>query len=239
MIKKHKSTVLSLAWCVNNKFLVTGSADMKCRVFSAYLDNLDPAEDDGFGEVWPNQHQFGEILCEFDHAKAWVHAVAWSPGGFRLAFAGHGSTVHFVQILAGSQPSVQTITAKDLPYLDMQFLSDNSLVAAGYEFNTDLYTVTGGTDSEPVWTFKDKVDKGGNTAAKPAANTGAFAASKTMFGNMVDKGSSTSVVADAPTKHKNIIVNIQVVPSSTGVSNKFTTAGIDGRILQWELSGLK
>lgn len=161
-------------------------------------------------------------------------------GGFRLAFAGHGSTIHFVQILAGSQPAVQTISAKDLPYLDMQFLSDNAVVAAGYDFNIDLYTVTGGSDSDPVWSFKDKVDKlNAGGAAKPAASTGAFGASRAMFGNMVDKGSSTSTVTDALTKHKNIIVNIQVVPSSSGVSNKFTTAGIDGRVCQWEVQGIK
>jgi actin related protein 2/3 complex subunit 1A/1B len=234
MIKKHKSTVLSLAWCVNNKFLVTGSADMKCRVFSAYLDNLDPAEDDGFGEVWPNQHQFGEVLCEFDQARAWVHSVAWSPGGFRLAFAGHGSTVHFVQILAGSQPVVQSVSAKDLPYLDMQFLNDNCLVAAGFDFNIDQYSVTGGSDSEPVWSFKDKVDKANsaNSAAKPAAG-GAFGASRAMFGAMVDKGTSTTTVTDAATKHKNIIVNIQTIRDANFNAIKFTTAGIDGRILVW------
>lgn len=45
-------------------------------------------EDDGFGEVFPKQHKFGEVLAEFDQAKAWVHSVAWSPAGFRIAFAG-------------------------------------------------------------------------------------------------------------------------------------------------------
>jgi actin related protein 2/3 complex, subunit 1A/1B len=43
MIKKHKSTVLSLAWCCNNKFVVTGGCDYKCRIFSAYMAGIDPA----------------------------------------------------------------------------------------------------------------------------------------------------------------------------------------------------
>jgi actin related protein 2/3 complex, subunit 1A/1B len=38
-IKKHKSTILSLAWHPNSQFLATGSTDFKCRVFSAYISN--------------------------------------------------------------------------------------------------------------------------------------------------------------------------------------------------------
>lgn len=43
IIKKHKSTVTSLDWCPNNKFLITGSCDGKARVFSAFMDGLDAA----------------------------------------------------------------------------------------------------------------------------------------------------------------------------------------------------
>lgn len=143
MIKKHRSTVLSLDWCVNNKFIVTGSSDMRCRVFSAYMAGIDPAEDDGFGEVWPNQHEFGEVLAEFD-ARSWVHSVSWSPGGFRLAYSAHGSTLHFVQLLAGSEPVSQTILLNGLPYSDVKFVSDNALVASGFDMNVDVYEVSDG-----------------------------------------------------------------------------------------------
>lgn len=243
MIKKHKSTVLTLAWCVNNKFLVTGSADMKCRVFSAYMDGIDPAEDDGFGEVWSNQHQFGEVLCEFDQAKSWVHAVAWSPQGFRLAFAGHGSTMHFVQILAGSTPIVQTVYSKDLPVVDMQFLSDNTLVAAGFESNVDVYSVAGGTDAEPVWAFKEKVDKKGGGAGAAAAGgaapkAGGFGAVRGMFSETVNTG-QVGGSKEMITRHKNIIVNLQVFPVATGDVNKFSTASIDGRIIIWDVAAAK
>jgi len=244
MIKKHKSTVLSVAWCVNNKFLVTGSADMKCRIFSAYIDGLDPAEDDGFGEVFPKQHEFGEVLAEFDQAKAWVHAVAWAPGGFRLAFASHASTLHFVQLLAGSQPVVQSANCRDLPYLDCHFLSDSALVAAGWEANIDVWTVSGGTDAEPVWSFKDKVDKktaGAGAAAAPKVG-GAFAGARGMFEQSVNKGTAfgaQAAVSAASTKHKNAIVNIQLQQKpSGGLVTVFTTAGLDGRVLHWDVSSM-
>lgn len=241
MIKKHKSTVLSLAWCVNNKFIVTGSSDMKCRVFSAFLDNLDPAEDDGFGEVWPNQHEFGEVLVEFDQAKSWVHSVAWSPGAFRLAFGSHGSTMHFVQLLAGSKPIVQNVKCRDLPYLDLQFVNENAVVAAGFDFNIDLFTVKGGSETEPNWQFNQKVDKGGAEKAE-AKPTGAFGASRAMFANQVDKGiqggAGSAGVPEPNTKHKNIVTNIQLIADAQGNVKKISTAGIDGRVVVWDISTL-
>lgn len=243
MIKKHKSTVLSVAWCVNNKFLVTGSADMKCRIFSAYIDGLDPAEDDGFGEVFPKQHEFGEVLAEFDQAKSWVHSVAWAPGGFRLAFGSHGSTIHFVQLLAGSQPIVQNINCRDLPYLDIQFLSDNALVGAGFEANIDVFTVSGGSDAEPIWTFKEKVDKkqAGAAAAAPKFGGAAFGNARALFDKSDKEGhafGSTGTAVTVATKHKNAIVNIQLVPVTSGTVSHFTTAGIDGRVCFWNVASM-
>lgn len=255
MIKKHKSTVLSIAWCPNNKLIVTGSSDMKCRVFSAFMDGIDSAEPDGFDEVFSAKdekdgslliNKFGESLAEFD-AKAWVHAVAWSPAGFRLAYASHGSTLSFVQLLAGSNPIVQTLNCKDLPYLDVQFLSDNSVAAAGFEANIDIFSVTGGTDAEPQWSFKDKVDKKEKkaAAAAPAATSGGFGAARAMFQSTVNQGTQFGAAPTASaitTKHQNTIVNIFVAPSAdASLVTKFTTAGIDGRVLFWDVAsfGLK
>lgn len=74
-----------LAWHPNSQLLVTGSTDLKCRVFSAYVSDVDGAPDSG---PFPALAPFGEPLAEFDNANAWVNAVAWSPKGDRIAFAG-------------------------------------------------------------------------------------------------------------------------------------------------------
>lgn len=240
MIKKHKSTVLSLAWSPNNKFLVTGSADMKCRVFSAFMEGIDLKDDDGYGEVFgPQQHEFGECLAEFE-GKAWVHSVAWSPDGYRLAFATHASTIHFVQLLAGSAPHVQTIFCRDLPYLDLQFLSDNTLIAAGFEGNIDIYQVSGGNDAEPVWSFKEKVDKKQAAAAKQVSS--AFGAARGMFAASAQQGhqfGSEVKETTVSTKHKNSIINLHLASDpQKGTVTKFTSAGIDGRICYWDVAPL-
>jgi len=63
---------------------------------------------------------------------------------------GHNSTVNFVQILEDSQPSVQTVSHKHLPFVSIAFLSDNSLIAVGWDFNPALFTASG-DEADPVW----------------------------------------------------------------------------------------
>ncbi|GMF27439.1 unnamed protein product [Phytophthora lilii] len=83
--------------------------DLKCRVFSAHINDVDGPPDAGPFEALP---PFGEPLAEFDNASAWVNAVAWSPKGDRLAFAGQGSSVHIVHFGApGEYPTIQVRAA--------------------------------------------------------------------------------------------------------------------------------
>jgi actin related protein 2/3 complex subunit 1A/1B len=232
MIKKHKSTVLSLAWCPNNKFLITGSCDFKARVFSAYIKGVDPAEDDGFGEVWADQHKFGEILCEFEHSKAWVNSVAWSPNGFRLAFTGQGSTISFVQVLAGAQPIVQTLELDCLPFLDMSFINDDTVVAAGFSMNPTIFK-SSGDSADPKWDVADFLDKKSDatpTAEKKSSN---FDKTKGIFADSVTRGikmgSGDGKGVEILTKHKNYITCIQLN------GKVLTTSALDGRVLFWKV----
>lgn len=94
-----------MAWHPNSQLLVTGSTDLKCRIFSAHIAEVDVILDVG---PFPSIGPFGEILAEFDHANAWINSVVWSPAGDRVAFAGHGSSVHFVHFgVAGEPPTIQ------------------------------------------------------------------------------------------------------------------------------------
>jgi len=242
MIKKHKSTVLCLDWCVNNKFIVTGSTDFKCRVFSAYIDGIDSGEDDGFGAVWQKQHTFGEVLAEFDHAKAWVTSVTWSPSAFRISFSGHGSTIHFAQILAGQPAEVQSIELEGRPFLDSTFLSSNVVVAVGFDCNPVMFLASG-DDANPQWKRVEELDKP-EEEKKPgakagAAGPGAFASSRALFAASADKGSDFGKIEKKPeaiTKHKNSIMSVAKIGVVEGkVTSKISTAGIDGRLIAWDL----
>jgi len=240
MLKKHKSTVLSCAWCPNNKFLITGSSDNKCRIFSAYIKKLDSAEEDGFGALWPEQHHFGEVLAEFDQAKSWVHSVAWAPSGLRVAFAGHGANVSFVQLVVGAAPIVSTVQSPDLPFLAIDFLSDDSLVAAGYNCNPTLYTATGDA-ANPKWSLNTLLDKQGkgDEKAAPGRTTTAFAGARAMWAGATDRGHAAGAAAGTAkettllTRHQNTITSLW--KNAPGV---ITTAGVDGRVLYWDLAKL-
>jgi len=245
MVKnKLKSTVLAIDWCINNKFIVTGSADYKCRVYSAFIAGIDDKEDDGFGSVWPNQHKFGEVLAEFDHAKAWVNSVSWAPSGFRLAFAGHGSTISFVQLLAGSEPLVQTIDNDHLPYTDIEFASDNGLLAVGWDNNIATFAASG-SESEPKWEFKDWVDKEDKKAAAAPVKSG-FSAARNMFADAANKGITAGAPAKSAagktamvTKHQGTIMQLRFFRKEDGSAAPYiSTSALDGRIITWDLSKL-
>jgi hypothetical protein len=66
--------------------IVTGSCDMKCRVFSAFIPDLDKTPNSG---PFKDMASFGEPMAEFGNSKGWVEAVAWAPKGNRLAFTGN------------------------------------------------------------------------------------------------------------------------------------------------------
>lgn len=241
MIKKHKSTVTCLDWCPNNKFIVTGATDFKVRILSAFIEEIDPAEDDGFGAVFKKQHQFGEVLAEFDQAKAWINSVAWSPSGFRIAFAGHGSTMHFAQILAGAKPKVQTLYLKTLPQLSVAFLSDNVVVAGGFDCNPTTFNATGADDA-PEWALCEQLDKPKEEAKKDEGKkTGGFANARSFFAATVDEGRKAGDKKEAKrmTLHTNAIQSVGLPGAVEGkTATVISTAGIDGRFLIWNLNKL-
>lgn len=83
--KKFKSTVLCCAFHPRNgQLLATGSSDFKCRIYSTFDSSVDAAPDAG---VFAKPLEFGEVYCELS-ALGWVAALAWSPSGEKLCFAG-------------------------------------------------------------------------------------------------------------------------------------------------------
>jgi hypothetical protein len=161
-----------------------------------------PSEDEGFGSIWPKQHEFGEVLAEFDQARSWVNDISWSPSGFRLAFAGHGSSLTFVQILSDSPSLIQTINHKGLPFTQCKFLSDNTVCAVGHDQTPYIFQVLSlfsfsvfaslfyfrsllqaeGSEAEPRWSQLCTLDKEEKAEdKKPTATTSATSNARAMF----------------------------------------------------------
>lgn len=84
--KPIRSTVLSVDWHPNSVLLASGSADMKARVFSAFIKGVDKKPPP---TVWGDKLPFNTVCGEFQSSRGgWVHSVAFSPSGDVLAFAG-------------------------------------------------------------------------------------------------------------------------------------------------------
>jgi len=83
--KPIRSTVLEVEWHPNNVLLAAGSADMKARVFSAYIKEVDERPRPS---VWGSKLPFNTLCGEYaSPAGGWVHSVGFSPSGDLLAFA--------------------------------------------------------------------------------------------------------------------------------------------------------
>eukprot|EP00633_Aureoumbra_lagunensis_P001840 CAMPEP_0197293418 /NCGR_PEP_ID=MMETSP0890-20130614/28404_1 /TAXON_ID=44058 ORGANISM="Aureoumbra lagunensis, Strain CCMP1510" /NCGR_SAMPLE_ID=MMETSP0890 /ASSEMBLY_ACC=CAM_ASM_000533 /LENGTH=194 /DNA_ID=CAMNT_0042768141 /DNA_START=404 /DNA_END=985 /DNA_ORIENTATION=- len=151
MIKKHKSSVLSIDWHPNSQALATGSSDFKARIFSAYISNIDSAQLDDAAYGTPVA--FGEIYSEFT-SSGWIHCVAFSPSGNTLTFIGHDSSIHFATFSGSQQPIIQSIRYPYLPFLQVAFQNESTVIAAGHDMNPCLFTM-----SASSWQFQEFLDK--------------------------------------------------------------------------------
>ena len=181
MIKKHKSTVLSLAWHPCSQVLATGSSDFKARVFSAHVSVVDAAQDAGGFETPVG---FGEPYAEFA-CSGWVHAVAYSPSGSTLAFAGHDASIHFARFDGGGAPTVQTIRFPFLPLCQLLFTDEATLVGAGHDANPAVFSAGGG-------------GRGGNQTARCLQDAFSLCAARS---------------ARAPERASEILANFEVHPT--------------------------
>ncbi|KAG6973222.1 hypothetical protein JG687_00001011 [Phytophthora cactorum] len=266
IIKKHKSTVTDLDWHPNSQLLVTASTDLKCRVFSAHINDIDGPPDAGPFEALP---PFGEPLAEFDNASAWVNAVAWSPKGNCLAFAGQGSSIHIVHFGApGEYPTIQvlfvncgehfrsllhdrlilwfvvwnlmtqSIRFSHLPLMRIMFLSNSAIVGVGYDFNPLLFS----QDANNFWSFSEFVDKK-PTESAVKKNAGGFNAARSLFESKVTRGQSSDATQHDKNmlwmKHQSNITGIQpYAKSASGGVTEFSTSALDGRVVLWKLGSL-
>lgn len=236
MIKKHRSTVLSVDWHPNSQLIVTGGCDFKCRVFSGFISAAgdQPSEDTLFGDL---SDSFGELLAEFDASHGWINSVAWSPSGMKLAFAGHDSSLSFVHFQGDDeQPTVQTIRTRDLPFSKIMFCDEGQLVGVGHEMNPTEFLL----DNSGLWDLSRKLDqlKSGEKKAQSSSTNKGFAAARSMFGGRGKAaagkaGGRTQTKCD--TKHTACITDISSVSSPGEPVTRFATSGLDGQIFFWNI----
>jgi len=238
--KPIRSTVLSVDWHPNNVLLAAGSADMKARVFSAFIKDVDkrPA-----ATVWGEKLPFNTICGEYTSpAGGWVHAVGFSPSGDVLAFASHDSSI---SIVYPGGPTIFNIRISSLPFVSLTWTAEDSLVAAGHDCQPIVFS-----GSEAGWQAVGSLD---DTTAPKSSGASKFgapgvgrlnSAAFNTFRNADSRGQSspvsgqTSTGTELMTVHQNTITNVRPYQSHGGNVTKISTSGADGKLVIWNVSNV-
>ncbi|KAL1005388.1 hypothetical protein UPYG_G00058430 [Umbra pygmaea] len=223
--KPIRSTILSLDWHPNNVLLAAGSCDFKCRVFSAYIKEV---EEKPGPTPWGSKMPFGAVLAEFGGAGGggWVHSVSFSSSGSRLAWVSHDSTVTVVDSSKGSSPS--QLKTEFLPLLSVIFISENSLVAAGHDCCPMLFRCEDGGSL----TLVSKLDL-------PKASVTRNMSAMERFRNMDKRATTEDRNTALETLHQNSITQVSIYEGDKSDCRKFSTTGIDGAMTIWDLKSLE
>lgn len=256
--KPLRSTVLSIDWHPNNVLLAAGTADAKAYVFSAFIKGIDAKPEP---TVWGDRLPFGTICGEFKSPNGgWVHDVAFSPSGNALAFVSHDSSVNVVYPSGPGQPPAAFIAVRTetLPYLGVTFVNETQLIAAGHDCQPTVFA-----GDENGWAFSHSLDDPASAGSRLTPQpTGASARGPGRLNNEAfnlfraadSRGQSSAAptaksgsVPGAPqvnadghllTVHQNSITWIEPYEwAQSGDVARVTTAGKDGRLVIWPVTG--
>ncbi|KAM6299154.1 actin-related protein 2/3 complex subunit 1B [Aegotheles albertisi] len=222
--KPIRSTVLSLDWHSNNVLLAAGSCDFKCRIFSAYIKEV---EERPSPTPWGSKMPFGELMFESSSSCGWVHSICFSASGARVAWVSHDSTLCLAD--ANKKMAVASLCTETLPLLAVTFITENSLVAAGHDCYPMLFTYE---ESQGALAFGGKLD-----VPKQSSQRGLTA--RERFQNLDKKASSDTANAALDTLHKNSISQISVLVGGKANCSQFCTTGMDGGMSIWDVKSLE
>lgn len=126
--KQLRSTTLCLDWHPNNALLAAGGSDFKCRIFGAYIPDVDgPLSDTS---RWATSIKAADCIYEYStNSSGWVYSCGFSFDGNILAFVSHDSTIYMVDSSRNPQEVICQRTPF-LPFLSMKFISNTSIIVA-------------------------------------------------------------------------------------------------------------
>ncbi|KAL6039196.1 hypothetical protein STEG23_012220 [Scotinomys teguina] len=219
-----EKSLLCLDWHPNNVLLPAGSCDFKCRVFSAYIKEVDekPAS-----MPWGSKMPFGQLMSEFGGSGTggWVHGVSFSASGSRLAWVSHDSTVSVAD--ASKSVQVSTLKTEFLPLLSVSFVSENSVVAAGHDCCPMLFNY----DDHGYLTFVS-IDV-------PKQSIQCDMSAMECFCNMDKRGTTEDCNTALETLYQNSITQVSIYEVDKQDCGKICITGMDGAMTIWDFKTLE
>nr|KAG5710410.1 hypothetical protein BaRGS_022228 [Batillaria attramentaria] len=223
--KPIRSTVTCLDWHPNNVLIAAGSTDFKARVFSGYIKEIESKPSPC---AWGTKMMFATPMAEFSNGGGgWVHAISFSPSGDRIAWVGHDSSVSVAD--AANESRLVVIKDSFLPFLGITWVSENSMVAAGYDCNPMLFTYDAGKGS---LSLVSKLD----IPQEKAAGT---VSAMNRFRDLDKKASSGDNSTELKTQHQNTITQVSVFDGTKAQCKRISTSGVDGNLIIWDLNSLE
>ena len=260
--KRQGSSVTSLAWHPSGALLATGCADGHCRVLSAVVPKVDAPK-----ESVPRagrESKFGTVLIDAS-GGGWIHGVAWSPEGSRLAFASHDSTVTvLVGLDAWAEPDAlwagqgsARVKLRGRPARCLLFLAEDRLIAAGWE-PAPLLLTPGGSDSvagAEGWSVAlESLEDGSTPGSPPQSNASPrpgprgtpgrsqnsqFASAFAKFEQSAPKAKAVRA-KNAGGPHKGLVTCLRAARTDpNGAIESFSSSGMDGRLVLWETADVE
>ncbi|KAM4692291.1 LOW QUALITY PROTEIN: actin-related protein 2/3 complex subunit 1B-like [Rhinophrynus dorsalis] len=215
--KSIGSTILSLAWHPNNVLLAAGSSDFQCRIFSAYVKEI---EEKPSPTLWGTKIPFGELLYQKGEQGGWVHGVCFSPSGQYLAWVDHNSCVNVAD--STQEKMVTELRTKFLPFLSLLFVNESQIVAAGHDCTPYLFSYSG----------PGKLDCEGKMDTQKESSKSEMSAMD-LFRNLDKKGAQEREKAEVDTLHQNSISQLSAMDSDLSNVTMFSSTGMDGALVIW------
>jgi len=221
--KPIRSTVTCVDWHPDNMLIACGSTDFKARVFSAYIKEVDG--DKPAASSWGSKLVFANLLQEFSSVTGgWVHSIKFSFSGEKLALVAHDSTVCVVD--ASQAMKFTSVKTEFLPFLDVLWLNESSLVVSGFDCSPMLFNV----NAQQVISFVSKFD---DTNGKQQA--GKKFSAMDHFKAQDSKGTSVDVTDTLLNSiHQNSITWMARHSGGKDSCSKFSTSGTDGQLVLWD-----
>lgn len=226
-ISKHikkpiRSTILSVDWHPNSVLLAAGSTDGHARVFSGFIKDVDEKPNP---TVWGERLPFQTLCGDFtDASGGWVHDVSFSPSGNSLAFVTHDSSIVVAYPAGPDLPpkAVVSVSTSYLPFRSLIFLNENEIVTAGHDCHPVVFK-----GDESGWQFSHAIDDPSKAAKHEQRESSAL----NMFRQLDLKGADDTGNTELATIHQNTITRLRPYASSSGRVTKFSTSGVDGRLV--------
>ena len=259
--KRQGSSVTSLAWHPSGALLATGCADGHCRVLAAVVPRVDAPKESV--PLAGRDSKFGTVLVDAS-GGGWVHGVAWSPSGTRLAFASHDSTVTVLTGLnAAAEPDAlwagresARVKLRGRPVRCLLFLAEDRLVGGGWEPAPVLIAPkreSAGPGAEDWGVLLESLEDGSTAESSATGNAGGtpsrgtpgrsqnsqFASAFAKFEQFAPKV-KTVRTKQVGGPHKGCITCLRAVRADLdGTVEAFSSSGMDGRLITWETADIE